>query len=289
MRSIEGFVWHSERRALTDGGRSRVYRLYRPRALSRGNRVPLVVVLHGGFGSGAQAEYAYRWNDHADTHGFVLAYPDGIGHSWNAGNCCGPAVREGVDDVGFLTALLDEVSATEGVDPHRVYAAGISNGAMMAYRLACDRPGRLAAVGAVAGTMVCECRRPAPTSVLHIHGLEDANLPFGGGLGAKAFEATARPPVLAVMDVWRQAGRCGPPRVFDAPPLRTEIWSGPNGVEVRLITIAGAGHQWPGGRPPAPRVARMLRLDQPSQALDATAALWEFFAAHPRLDPPPGR
>ncbi|HEU5001701.1 MAG TPA: PHB depolymerase family esterase [Actinomycetota bacterium] len=289
MRSVEGFVWHSERRVLTAGGRARVYRLYRPRGLSRGNRVPLVMVLHGGFGSGAQAEYAYRWNDLADVHGFVLCYPDGLGHSWNAGTCCGPAVREGVDDVAFLAAVLEEAGATEGVDPRRVYAAGISNGAMMAYRLGCDLPGRLAAIGSVAGTMVCECRRPAPISVLAIHGLEDANLPFGGGIGAKAFEPTPRPPVLSVMDVWRQAGRCGPPRVIEAPPVRTESWSGPNGIEVRLTTIAGAGHQWPGGRPPAPRVARALRLDPPSPALDATAVLWDFFAAHPRLEAPAGR
>jgi polyhydroxybutyrate depolymerase len=285
MRSVEGFAWASEARVLPAGGRPRRYRLYRPRDLDRERPAPLVLVLHGGFGSGAQAEYAYRWDDLADRAGFVVAYPDGVGRSWNAGTCCGPARAEGVDDVAFLAALVDQLVAGEGIDESRIFAAGISNGAMMAYRLACDLPGRFAAIGPVAGTMVCRCARPAPTSVLHIHGLGDATVPFAGGTGPQSLTPLARASVLSVLDVWRRAGGCGPPRVAETPPVRTEVWSGA-GVEVALITIAGAGHQWPGSRPPAPRVARLLRLDPPSTALNATEALWGFFASHPR---PPGR
>jgi polyhydroxybutyrate depolymerase len=282
MRSIEGFTWASDARVITVGGRTRRYRLYRPRDLGRDRPVPLVLVLHGGFGSGAQAEYAYRWNDAADRHGFVAAYPDGVGRSWNAGTCCGPARQQAVDDVGFLATVIDQVQAGEGIDAARIFAAGISNGAMMAYRLACELPGRLAAIGPVAGTMVCECPQPVPTSVLHIHGLEDIHVPFGGGPGPNPFQPEVRPPVLAVLDTWRRVAGCGPPRITEAPPLRTETWSGAGGVEVALVTIAGAGHQWPGSRPVAPRVARVLRLDQPSPALNATEFLWGFFAAHAR-------
>lgn len=284
MRSIEGFTWLSERRTLTAGGWLRSYRVYRPQGLGRAGPVPLVVVLHGGFGSGAQAEYAYRWNDLADAQGIVVAYPDGIARTWNAGACCGPAQRMGVDDVSFLAGVVSEVEASEGIDPARIYVAGMSNGAMMAYRLACDLPGRFAAIGPVAGTMLCKCPDPVPVSVLHIHGLEDRNVPFGGGIGPAAVEPQPRPPVRSVIDLWRRVGGCGPPRVNETPPVRTEVWSGA-GVEVALITVAGAGHQWPGGRPPGPRVARVFRLDQPSQALDATAALWGFFAGHPRVGP----
>jgi polyhydroxybutyrate depolymerase len=281
MRSIEGFTWLSERRSMTDGGRPRTYRVYRPNGLGRGGTVPLVLVLHGGLGSGAQAEYAYRWNDLADARGVVVAYPDGVGRTWNAGTCCGPAQRMGVDDVGFLEAVVREIETSERIDPARIFVTGVSNGAMMAYRLACDLPGRFAAIGPVAGTMLCDCAAPAPTSVLHIHGLDDANVPFAGGVGARAIQPQVRPTVRSVLDVWRRVGGCGPPRVIDAPPVRTEIWSGA-GVEVTLITIAGAGHQWPGGRPSAPRVARVLSLDQPSTALDATTTLWAFFATHPK-------
>lgn len=283
MRSIEGFRWISQPHALLSGGRQRKYRLYRPSGLGRAGSVPLVVFLHGGFGSGAQAEYAYGWDDAADRHGFVVAYPDGIGRSWNAGACCGPARQEGIDDVGFLRALVEQVGAAERIDPDRVFCTGISNGAMMAYRAACQLPRLFAAIGPVAGTMVCSCPGPAPTSVLHIHGLDDAMVPFAGGLTRQSLVAPHPPSVLSVLDVWRQAGGCGPPRVIESKPVRTEIWSGP-GVEVALTTIAGAGHQWPGGRPAAPRVARLFRLDPPSGAMNATESLWSFFAAHPRRD-----
>jgi polyhydroxybutyrate depolymerase len=205
-----------------------------------------------------------------------------MGRSWNAGGCCGPARRYGIDDVGFLSALIDSTAEAEGVDEDRVYVAGISNGAMMAYRLACDLPGRLAAIGAVAGTMVCDCPAPAPTSVLHIHGLEDGNIPFAGGLATRGVERQSRPSVPDVIAVWRRAGGCGPSQVTEAPPVRTEVWAGPAGIDVALLTVAGAGHQWPGSRPPDARVSRMLNLDPTSTALDATAVLWSFFAAHRR-------
>ncbi|MGH2719860.1 MAG: alpha/beta hydrolase family esterase, partial [Actinomycetota bacterium] len=206
MRSIEGFRWVSQPHALLAGGHSRRFRVYRPSGLGRAGAVPLVLFLHGGFGSGAQAEYAYGWDDAADRYGFVVAYPDGIGRSWNAGACCGPARSEGVDDVGFLRALVEQVGDAERIDPDRVYCTGISNGAMMAYRLACELPRLLAAIGPVAGTMVCPCPQPEPTSVLHIHGLEDAMVPFVGGIGRESGTASPRPSVLSVLDVWRQAG-----------------------------------------------------------------------------------
>ena len=85
---------------LSNGDRDRTYLLYRPASLSQQVPAPLVVVLHGGYGSGSQAERSYHWDALADRQGFVVAYPDGIGRSWNAGGiCCGPALRDNVDDV----------------------------------------------------------------------------------------------------------------------------------------------------------------------------------------------
>lgn len=278
--------WDGQRRTLTAGGLTRSYRLHRPAGLGRSGAVPLVLMLHGGFGNGAQAEAAYGWDAAADAYGFVVAYPDGIGRSWNAGVCCGPARDGGVDDVGFLWALVQAVGAAEGVDPDRVYVTGISNGAMMAYRLACDLPGSFAAIGPVAGSLMVACPQPPPTSILHVHGLEDHNVPFAGGIGRRAREPQARPSVPSIISRWREAAGCGPVTMTERYPVRTETAVGSGGVEVALITVAGAGHQWPGGRPAPPRVVRMLRLDQPSPALDATAVLWSFFAAHPRVRRP---
>jgi polyhydroxybutyrate depolymerase len=120
-------------------GRIRAYRLYQPSAVGSGDPVPLVVMLHGGFGTGEQAESAYGWDALADREGVLVAYPDGVGRAWNVGDgCCGGPGRSGVDDVRFIEELVRNVSADHAVDPARVFATGISNGGMMAYRLACD-------------------------------------------------------------------------------------------------------------------------------------------------------
>ena len=265
------------------GRLTRTYRVHRPQAVE--DRPPLVVVLHGGFGSGEQAERAYHWNDQADAAGFVVCHPDGLMRAWNAGTCCGEPMRRGIDDVTYLAALLDRLGAEEAVDPDRVYVTGISNGAMMAYRLAAELPGRLAAIGPVAGTMcvrVPDERRAL--SICHVHGLEDHSVPFHGGRGSRALSQDWRRAVPEVIAEWRRVTRCGPAEVSDQGPVRIETATGTSGSEVALVTIRGAGHQWPGSAPPPARVLRSLRMDPPSQAVDATTLLWAFFAAHPRAD-----
>ena len=282
MRRAGRSALPSAGRSLSVGGRERSYRLYQPGSVEPGRPAPLVVVLHGGFGSAGQAEQAYGWDELADRHGFLVAYPDGVGRSWNAGWCCGPAHIHDVDDVGFAGELIADISAGDSVNPRRVFAAGVSNGAMLAYRIACESPGLLAAIGAVAGTMVCDCPRPGPVSLLHIHGLEDRNVPFWGGVGPKAADRRQRPSVPSVIQFWRTGGGCGRPTVIEEGPVRRESALGPGGIEVCLITLAGVGHVWPGSRPPSSRVAAMLNLDPPSNVIDATEELWSFFAAHPR-------
>jgi polyhydroxybutyrate depolymerase len=260
----------------------RSFRLYRPASVASGKPAPLVVVLHGGFGSAGQAEQSYGWDDLADRHGFLVAYPDGVGRSWNAGWCCGAAHTHEVDDVGFVEGLVAELSAGDGVDPRRVFAAGVSNGGMLAYRIACESPGLLAAIGVVAATMVCDCLQPGPVSLLHIHGLEDRSVPFRGGVALEAGRRRLPPSVPSVVQFWRVGGGCGPPTVTEAGQVRRESAVGPGGIEVCLISLAGVGHVWPGSRPPSPAVSAMLGLDPPSNVIDATEELWSFFADHPR-------
>jgi polyhydroxybutyrate depolymerase len=260
--------------------------LYRPASVARpSGALPAVVVLHGGFGTGRQAEGAYGWDARADAHGFLVAYPDGLSRAWNAGTCCGDPQRRGIDDVGFLGGLLEALVADEGVDPDRIYMTGMSNGAMMAYRMACELPGRLAAIGPVAGTMVVDCDSAAPVSVLHVHGLDDHNVPFAGGVGTKSVAKDHRPSVPSVIERWRVVNACASPLTTQQGPVRTERAAGAGGTTVTLVTVAGAGHQWPGARPPGPVAQRLLQLDPPSTALDATALLWDFFASHRRPSP----
>ena len=263
------------------GGIERNYLSYRPAALGRQTPVPLVVVLHGGFGTGAQAEKSYRWDTEAEAGGFVVVYPDGVRRSWNAGGpCCGKAQRDHIDDVGFLTDMIAEVARAENIDPRRVYMTGISNGAAMAYRYACEGSTPIAAFGSVSGAMTEPCPHPRAPSLMEIHGLDDHNIPFERGNDTKGVTGISWPPLTETIDLFRRAGECIAPRTSTNGPVTTSVSACAAGREVVLTTIAGAGHQWPGGRSHTSLATALLHPDPPSMALDATATLWGFFKRH---------
>ncbi|MGC3992750.1 MAG: PHB depolymerase family esterase [Propionicimonas sp.] len=260
---------------LSSGGLDRTFSVHRPAAAVPGSGYPLVVVLHGGFGSGAQAETAYGWDAEADAAGFLVAYPDGVGRAWNAGGgCCGRPGREGVDDVAWLSAMVARVEQLVAVDRRRVYVTGMSNGAIMAYRLACETD-IFAAVAPVAGTMLVDCAGAARTSVLHIHGAADDRVRLDGGRGSGVAHLSG-PPVRAVVDEWRERDGCGAFTTSVDGAVARSSATCPDGRQVELVVIAGAGHQWPGsssgGFPGA---------DPPSDALSATTEIWDFFLHHP--------
>lgn len=262
-------------RTLDIGGLLRGTIVHRPEGLAE--PAPLVLVLHGGFGSAKAAQQVYGWDELADRHGFVVAYPDGARRSWNAGDCCGAAEEERVDDVAYLEAVIDDLAAVLPIDSRRVFAAGMSNGGMMTYRLACDTD-RLAAIAVVAGTLVTDCADADPVSVLAIHGLDDSTVPFDGGPGRGAVEVDG-PPVPDILASWSAAARCEAPVERESPPIAESLAACADGRAVELVTIADAGHQWPGSE--RSRSQELLGADPPSPALDATARAWEFFAAHP--------
>jgi polyhydroxybutyrate depolymerase len=262
---------------ITVAGVDRSYRLYVPQ-LSSDDRVPLVVMLHGGFGTGKQAQEAYGWDAAADRHGFVVAYPDGLNRAWSVGGgCCGQPGRTGVDDVAVIEAVVTDVQTAVAVDPARIYATGMSNGAMMSYRLACDSA-LFAAVAPVAGTLMGDCERRRPIAILHIHGLADERVPFDGSPGSGYAEIDG-PPVDGVIEAWRRADGCGPATIQTEGDVTTSRAACAGGLAVDLITVAGAGHQWPGSAPKS-ALEEGLGLDRPSVALDATETIWSFLAAH---------
>jgi polyhydroxybutyrate depolymerase len=262
---------------IESGGASRSYRLYVP--ATRPDPAPLVLMLHGGFGSAEHAQEHYGWDAAADTYGFVVAYPEGLGRAWAVGGgCCGRSGREGVDDVGFLTAVVADVAERLAIDPDRLYATGMSNGAMMSYRLACDTT-IFAAIAPVAGTLLGDCPSPAPISVLHIHGAEDENVRYDGAPG-DGVAGIDGPDVPSVVDMWRTVGGCEPAQEVTEGAVTTSSTDCPQGRSVVLVTIAGAGHQWPGSSTSLRQ--RVLGADRPSEATDATTLIAEFFAAHAR-------
>lgn len=254
-----GFVEGTSVHTISVGGHDRTYRLYKPKGLAAS--APLVVMLHGGFGSGAQAEKSYGWDELADSSKFVVAYPDGLNRAWNVngGGCCGKPAKEGIDDVGFITAAVADIGRNVGIDPARVYATGISNGGIMSYTLACQTT-VFAAIGPDSATQLNACESPHPASVMHIHGTADRLIRYDGKRGAGVAHIKG-PPVLQLNAFWRNVNHCGAPAVTTSGSVTTSTAGCPEGRSVVLITVDGGGHQWPGF---------------------ATEKLWEFFAAHPR-------
>jgi polyhydroxybutyrate depolymerase len=264
---------------ITVDGRSRTYIVYRPAGLPA-SPVPLVVMLHGGFGTAEQAQSYYGWNAEADANHFAVVYPDGIKAAWNAGGgCCGVPATSDIDDVAFISQVVHAVSAELPIDPNRVYATGISNGGIMDYRLACETT-LFAAIGPDSATLLGDCKAPHPISLIHIHGTADTRIPYRGGQG-DGYAKINGPAVPDVVARWRSIDGCQAPTQTTAGPVATSTAACPDGRSVTLIAIEAAGHQWPGS-PDRPLLEQAAQIDPPSTALNATDTIWRFFAAHPR-------
>lgn len=227
-------------------GALRSYRLYVPGSLKAGTRVPLVLVLHGLGASPASTAAMTGFDALAERNSFVAVYPAGQWNSWNAGSCCGDASATGVDDVGFLTHVVADVSLAVPVDPGRVYAAGFSNGGMMALRAACERPDVFAAVASVMGTLEAPCAPKRPVSVLQVVGGRDVLVPYRG----QAWSGTLRAPLTAVpvaSGVWERGDLCSglPARIRTAHAEVRSYARCAGGSAVRLVLLPRTGHSWP--------------------------------------------
>jgi len=269
-------------------GSTRSYLLRLPPAMQPGVRVPLVIVLHGGGGNAENAEHMTGFTDKGRKEGFIVAYPDGTGPlegkllTWNDKHCCAYAMKNDVDDAGFIRALIDDVSANYPVDGKRMYATGMSNGGMMSHRLGIELSDRLAAIAPVVGTVFGD--EPAPEhaiSAIMINGLLDEHVPWQGcppcGRGARGWDGTPTRPALDQLAFWSKANACAP----DPVKTDTDHWTewrakcSPH-VDVELYLVKDNGHAWPGGQPGS------SRGDAPSTAMNATDVIWSFFAAHPK-------
>ena len=252
---------------LTFGGLNRTYQVHVPAGVDQ--PAGLVINLHGAGMTGSAQQAATNYNAVADAHGFVAAYPDGIDLSWADGRGASIPDRQGVDDVGFLVALVDRLSHDYGVPPGRVFATGMSAGAFMANRLACERADVVAAIAPVAGTLGAgaRCTPSRPVSVLEIHGTADPVVPYtGGGMVGRGGPSEIEP-ALAMADGWRNVDGCPNAPVEDVPGGAVHRFTAAgcaDGTEVVLVRIDGGGHAWPVG------------------PFDASQASGQFFAAHGR-------
>jgi len=277
-------------RTISHQDRERTYVVHVPPSYDGSKPTPVVLALHGGGTDAASMIRFSGLSDKADKAGFLAVYPNGTGRlprmlTFNGGNCCAYAMWNNVDDVGFVRALLDDLGTVANVDARRVYATGMSNGAIMAYRLASELADRIAAiapVGGPMGTKTCSPKRPVP--VMHFHGTADQFAPFQGGKGEKSRAGTDFFSVEHSIAAWVEADGCPKtPAIADLPDAaddgmtvtRKTYGPGREGSEVILIAIQGGGHTWPGREP-------LLKFLGPStKDISANDLMWEFFERHP--------
>lgn len=276
-------------RMLTFGGRERSYVVYIPGDYDPDEAVPVVLAFHGGLTNADTMIRFMDLNRTADIEGFIVVYPNGTGRlrrllTFNAGNCCGYAMNSNVDDVSFTDAVLTDLRTIANADSSRVFATGMSNGAMMAYRLASELSERIAAIAPVGGPMATDTiLATRPVSVIHFHGLHDRFAPFDGGRGT-GISGTEFISVNESLERWRAANLC-----TDAPMVTALEDAEDDGThvtryawqtcaddsEVVLYAIDGGGHTWPGG----PSRGRLLGTV--SREISANKLMWEFFERHP--------
>lgn len=265
-------------------GLFRAYYLHIPKSFSREKRVPLIIVLHGGLGDARSAEWDSIMSKQADKDNFVVAYPNGHLRTWNAGQCCGIARAQNVNDVNYIRTLIKKLHVDLNIDPDRVYVAGLSNGGMMAYRLASELSDVIAAVAPVEGCMYEQPEEfTGPVSVIAFHGKSDTVVKYDGGTGWVGTYQLKATPVQPTIAYWTKRNQCDttPIREEDENLVKEVYRNGKNGTEVCLYTIKDGGHAWPGGR------RASFVFDRPSKCVSATEVMCQFFWAHPRRTPNP--
>ncbi len=259
-------VSYAQYDTLNYDGIDRTYLLHVPSSYDGLSAVPLVLALHGYTGNGAGFQSQTGFSNKADANNFIVVYPEGTGspRGWNAGNCCGSAATNDIDDVGFISALIDTLSANYNIDSTRIYATGFSNGSMMSYRLAAELSQRIAAIAPGSGQMVLdECDPLRAVPIMHLHALDDRVVLYEGDSGFPSIES--------VIDIWVGINGCetDPDTITNSASLMVRKWAAlSHNADIVLFTTPTGGHSW-------------------LTSIPATDSIWAFFDAHP-LDPATG-
>ena len=272
----------------------RDFLVHLPKGYVASKAYPLVVMLHGALSTAGRAERLTGLSRLADRAGFIAVYPNGIGvfglfQHWNAGHCCGRAMKDKLDDVGFVAEVIGWVKGRHRIDGGRVYLVGYSNGGMLAYRFAAERPGLVAAVAVVAGSVGsrpagggAEWRLPKPLKVMPViafHGRRDSSVPFEGGRSGTGLPR-AFVSALDSARFWAKNNGCKrPPKVerLQDNRIRRRSWCRGGPGEVVLYGLDDWGHEWPSRRTTARRTAH----GKP-RGFDAARIIWQFVSRHRR-------
>jgi len=284
--------------SLIVNGLSRTYIIHLPAYAQ--TMMPLVIVLHGGGGNGKNMVNLTNngFDKLSDKKGFIVVYPDGIDKHWKDGRKESETGYEtdekDIDDVGFISALIDDLIKKNHADSKRVYVTGMSNGAIMSYRLGCELSGKIAAIATVAGNIpenLRNCRPSNPVPVLAINSDKDPLVPYNGGDVTGPFGKKKIGKVLSAYEsvmFWVKNNGCSlNPVVTDVPDKdpddgtrvqKQQFMNDRNNCEVILYTIKGGGHTWPGGY----QYLGKWIVGKTCRDIIATEVIWEFFEKHPQ-------
>jgi len=272
-------------------GSRRSYLVHVPPAYETRAPLPLVVAIHGAFETAKDMEKRSGFSDLADKEGFAVVYPNGFGlfgflQHWNAGHCCGKAAADGIDDVGFLVEVIEDVKKRLPIDPKRVYMVGFSNGGMLALRFAAEKTNTLSALATVAATIGSTTvgdaplwRMPdpkAPLPLIFFHGLADEAIPAQGGISPKRGGDQSFFSVDDSTGFWISNNGCDPDPITEETrngAVHRQTWQGcDQDANVKLYLLEDLGHVWPGLHDTAD-----LAPDHPLKNFDAAAIIWDFF------------
>jgi len=256
------------------GESTRVYTLYVPHTYRGDTPTPLILSFHAYSSDPGQQEYISMWNLLADQNNLIVAYPQGTGDPliWNSGPL-GFGNGTSADDVGFVSALLDELSKNLCIDTARVYANGLSNGAGMSHRLACELSDRITAIGGVAGYYTLErCEPTRAVPVIAFHGDIDPIVPIHGGN-----QMGNMPPISDWVKGWSARNNCQTVRALDPiGSVTVELFTDcTDGADVLYYRVVGGGHTWPGGGEQSAENNGPTNRD-----INATVEMWNFFSQH---------
>ena len=300
MISFQAFAGKDQKASIMHDSLKRTFNIYIPSFYDKSEQLPLVMALHGRGANGWSMIPLTRkgFNKLADQDRFIVVYPDGIELNWNDGRmdeeADDRAHRENIDDVGFISELIDYMIQDYNIDPKRVYVTGISNGAIMSYRLACELSYKITAIAPVDGNiphlLFTECLPSRTVSVLAINNLNDPLVPFEGGYiyGLRKINLGKVLSAEESVGFWVNRNMCSVTPVVTEEPdrdpmdgtrvIRKEYNNGVDGTEVILYVVDGGGHTWPGGLQYLPESL----IGKTCRDIDANEIIWSFFKEHSR-------
>jgi len=280
--------------SMTVDGLERSYILHVPPAANQ--PLPLIIVLHGTYGTGRKMEFGLGFDPYADQRGFYVAYPDAYQNPgerqtarWNDGRGTLESSYAGIDDVKFIVSMVDDIAANVPLDKSRVFVTGASNGGMMTYRLGCETSGIFAGIASIIGNIpepiFNSCNPTTPLNFLAINGDADPIIPFNGGevcadtsrLFCEGGWVRSQPESLAK---FAAANGCEiapqsvilPTLMDDGTSIEEQTYANcSSGAQVKAYVIHNGGHTWP------PRESQVRSGGQATANLDATKVIVEFF------------